>query len=256
VRVRVLLEYEGTKYHGWQVQPAKRTVQEAVEAAILAVTGEAVRVRPAGRTDAGVHARGQVADFRLAREDFPPAKLLRALNAVLPPDVAILKCEAAPEGFSAQMSARAKTYVYSLLNRRERAALDRRFLAHHGGALDLAAMREAAAFLLGEHDFSAFRAADCTSTRPVQTVARLDVERDAEGVIRFTITATGFLKHMVRAIVGTLVWVGEGRLLPSAVKEILDSRDRTRAGPTVPAAGLVLEHVRYDDGFGDRPVGR
>jgi tRNA pseudouridine38-40 synthase len=246
-RIRLLLEYDGTDFHGWQLQAGDRTVQGELEAALVQIVGRPVRVQGAGRTDAGVHARGQVAhadvDTRLE-----PAELKRALNAVLPPDVAVLELAAASADFDARGDARWKRYIYRILERRPASPLRRRMVWHHHGALELAPMVDAARVLEGTHDFAAFRGNPRGSgdEGTVRTLLRLEPRREGD---ELWIVAEGqaFLRHMVRNLVGTLVEVGRGRLAPEAVSEILASRDRSRAGPTAPACGLCLDHIEYPD---------
>jgi tRNA pseudouridine38-40 synthase len=244
-RIRLRLEYDGTDFHGWQLQAGERTVQGELEAAFAHILGVPVRVHGAGRTDAGVHARGQTAhadvDTRL-----DPAALQRALNAVLPPDVAVLELAAAASDFDARGAARWKRYVYRILERRPASPLRRRAVWHHHGSLDLGRMRDAARLLEGTHDFAAFRGNPRGSgdEGTVRTLLRLELRREGD---ELWIVAEGqaFLRHMVRNLVGTLVEVGRGRLPAESMREILASRDRSRAGPTAPACGLCLEHVEY-----------
>jgi len=244
-RIRLRLEYDGTDFHGWQLQAGDRTVQGDLEAALAQITGTPLRVHGAGRTDAGVHARGQVAhvdvDTRL-----DPAALQRALNAVLPSDVAVLEAAAAAPDFDARGDARWKRYGYRILARRPASPLRRRMSWHLPIALDPEPMRAAARLLEGTHDFAAFRGnpRGAADEGTIRTLLSLEL---ADGGDELTITAVGpsFLRHMVRNLVGTLVEVGRGRLPAGSMAEILASRDRARAGPTAPACGLCLEHVEY-----------
>jgi tRNA pseudouridine38-40 synthase len=245
-RLRMTLEYDGTDFAGFQLQPNARSVQGVVEAVLREVTQEERRLYPAGRTDAGVHARGQVAHFdsdtRLA-----PAELQRALNALLPRDVAVRELRAASPEFDARKHALAKTYVYRILNTPEPSPLRARFSWHLRAALDVAAMRAAAQPLLGTHDFSAFRGAPGgvpEDDQPRRSLDRLECLAAGDEV---EITAVGrsFLRHMVRNLAGTLVEVGQGKRAPGELYTILESRERARAGPTAPAHGLCLERVRY-----------
>lgn len=252
MHLRFLIEYDGTDYHGWQFQNNCVSVQEKFEEAIRIVTKQQQRVRAAGRTDAGVHALGQVVDVHLDGI-FDPQVILRSLNGVLPRDIAVIKVEEAPEKFVPQTWVRHKTYRYVILNRKTRCAVGRRYVWHYPWPLDLGAIREAASIIEGEHDFSAFRASTCNSTKPIQLVSVCKVVDKPDGYLVLEVTAGGFLKHMVRIIAGTLITVGHGTLLPQQVQDILDSGDRTQAGETLPAHGLCLIHLRYDDGFGDRP---
>lgn len=245
-RLRLTLEYDGTDFAGFQLQPNGRSVQGVLEAALCEVTRETRRVYPAGRTDAGVHARGQVvhvdSETRLA-----PADLQRALNAVLPRDVAVLAlAEAAPD-FDARRDALAKTYAYRILNRVEPSPLRARFTLHLRSRLDVAAMAEGAKALLGTHDFSAFRGAPGgvpEDDQPRRSLDRLELEAASDEVALFA-EGRSFLRHMVRNIAGTLIEVGQGRRPAADVAAVLASRERARAGPTAPAHALCLESVRY-----------
>jgi tRNA pseudouridine38-40 synthase len=246
--IRLLLEYDGTPFLGWQLQPQGPTVQGALEAALLRMTGEGVRVKGSGRTDAGVHALGQVASFS-TRSRLEPVAIQRALNALLPPAVAVLAAREAPPGFDAQFSATGKTYRYRMLARREPSPLERLRAWHLPAPLDLDRVREAAALLPGRRDFSAFRGSGCVASSPVRTLARCDVGA-AGGLIVFELEADGFLRHMVRNIVGTLAEVGRGRFAPAEVAVMLASRDRRRAGVAAPPHGLYLERVAYPAALG------
>jgi tRNA pseudouridine38-40 synthase len=243
--IRLLVEYDGTDFHGWQVQPGVRTVQGELEAAVEKMTGARSVVRGASRTDAGVHAAGQVAQLHtesaIAAEQFAPG-----LTALSGPDVAVLRADEVPEGWSARFDARGKTYRYLLVNRRQPSPLHRRTCWHVAGALDVEAMVAAARHLVGRHDFATFRAAACDAETTVREMRSLDIRRrEGEDIVELTFTATAFLQHMVRILVGTLVDVGRGRTAPDEVREIRDSLDRSRAGRTAPAHGLCLLSVQY-----------
>jgi tRNA pseudouridine38-40 synthase len=241
--LRLVLEYDGTGFAGWQVQRGKRTVQAEVAKAVQRVTGERVTVYGASRTDAGVHAEGQAAHIR-TRTRIACARLVHALNANLPPDVTVLRVDEPPEGFHAQFDAAGKTYRYRVLRRDVRSALrrDRAYLVR--SPLDVGRMREAAARLVGTHDFRAFCTEARTRKRTERRIDRLEIRADGDEVV-FEVDGSGFLYNMVRTIVGTLLWVGIGRLGPDDVSAILDSRDRRRAGSVVPPQGLTLVEVRY-----------
>ena len=246
-RFRIVLEYDGTDFEGWQAQrEGRRTVQGVVEAALRAVTGAAsVRIVGAGRTDAGVHAEGQVASVALETR-LDPATLRRALDAVLPRDVAARDVACVPESFHARRDAVAKLYAYRIWNAPARSPLRARrsFWVPH--ALDRAAMRRAAETLRGTHDFASFEGA---GSKPGPTVRSLDrvelVESGPE--LRFELEGRSFLRHMVRNVVGTLLEVGRGRRAPDSIAAVLAARSRAAAGPTAPAHGLTLVHVRYVD---------
>ena len=240
------LEYDGTDFSGFQLQPNGRSVQGVLEAAIFEITREERRVIPAGRTDAGVHARGQVAHFD-SDTRLGPNELQRGLNAVLPPDVSVVGLALAPPEFDARRDARSKLYVYRILNRPEPSPLRARTHLHLRAQLDVAAMAEAGQSLLGSHDFSAFRGAPGglpEDENPRRSLDRLDVVARGDEV---EIAAEGrsFLRYMVRNIAGTLVEVGQGRRPPSEIAAILASRDRSKAGPTAAPHGLCLERITY-----------
>ena len=241
--LRLLIGYDGSDFHGWQRQPGLRTVQGVLEDGVKELLGEEVFVRGAGRTDAGVHADGQVASLTLASR-IPPHGLLRGLNSILPADVALLDvAEAAPD-FDARFSARGKVYRYTVWNHMVRSPRHARTAWHVRRALDMAAMREAAAALVGEHDFRAFRASDCERRTTRRHMRRLDVDRQG-AILTFDVEATAFLKNMVRILVGTLVDVGRGRVAPDAVSRMLESGDRAAGGMTAPSMGLTLLRVVY-----------
>ncbi len=242
--LKLSLHYLGTRYQGWQLQPGRPTIQGELEKALAALTGEAIRVVGAGRTDAGVHARGQVASLTLASK-IPPRGILLGTNDRLPADIRLVAVEEVAEGFHARHDALWKDYAY----RFSTAPVVSPFLAPTVTAvrspLDRRHMEEAAAHFLGEHDLAAFCGAEgrLKQTRRRITVSRLADEEDQ--VVAYWIRASGFLQHLVRTIAGTLIEVGRGRIAPEAVPEILTSRDRSRAGPTAPSVGLTLERVAY-----------
>jgi tRNA pseudouridine38-40 synthase len=248
MRIALALEYDGSRFLGWQTQPGGGTVQDALQAALAGIAGAAVQVTCAGRTDRGVHAREQVVHFDTAAAR-PDSAWVRGANALLPESVAVLWAAAVPEDFHARYSAIARTYRYVLLNRPVRPALAARHAGWYHAPLDVAAMREAARQLVGEHDFSAFRAADCQAKSPVRTLHALDVQARGERV-DFVVRANAFLHHMVRNIIGTLIHVGNGRHAPPWAGEVLAARDRSRAAPTFAAEGLYLERVEYAQQWG------
>lgn len=241
--IRLTVEYDGTDFSGWQRQPGFRTVQACLEQAVRAMTGESVLVRGAGRTDAGVHAAGQVANFRTSAR-IPGPGFLRGLNAHLPGDIAVIDLQDAAPDFDARLSARGKTYVYRIWNHLTRSPLLARSTWHCRAPLDLGRMRDTAGLFVGEHDFRAFRAADCERRTTRRILRRVDLR--AQGVVlTVEIEGTAFLKNMVRILAGTLVAVGRGALSPEQVAALLESGDRTQAGPTAPARGLCLLRVHY-----------
>ena len=242
-RLKLTIEYDGAAYAGWQRQPNQPTIQAALEDAFKSISQQETTVIGAGRTDAGVHALGQVASCRAAR-DLSPGNWTRALNAVLPKDICVVSTEVVSDEFHARYSARWKTYEYRIVNRRERSALARDRAWHLRRPLDVAAMSQAAGFLLGKHDFSSFQGHPTDTEDPCCNLMRLDVTKTRH-LVRVTAQADRFLKQMIRAIVGTLVEVGQGRRPPESIKDILAARDRRAAGRTAPAHGLYLVRVEY-----------
>ncbi|MBN2023726.1 MAG: tRNA pseudouridine(38-40) synthase TruA [Pirellulales bacterium] len=245
--LKLTLAYDGTDFAGWQTQPGARTVQGVLEDAIGRITGEAVRAVASGRTDAGVHAAGQVASVRAAcRLDAPT--LQRALNAELPRDVAVLDVAEAPEDFHPIRDAVAKRYRYVIHDGPVRDVFARAYSWHYPSRLDDDAMRQAAQSLLGRHDFRSFESSGAPRATSVRTIRDILVERTGAGQgdwIRIEVEADGFLYNMVRAIVGTLVEVGRGAREPDWVRHVLEATDRAAAGPTAPPHGLILLWVRY-----------
>jgi tRNA pseudouridine38-40 synthase len=241
--IKLILEYDGTNYCGWQWQPGQKTLQGALEEAVRKTSGEEVRVTASGRTDAGVHAWGQVVNF-MTGAGLDCNSWRGALNHHLSHDIRVLEAAEAAPDFNARHSAKGKTYEYIVINRYIPCALKRGYTWHVGVPLDVEAMRDAAKGLIGEHDFTSFRAADCAAKSPVRTVWKLDLTQKGEA-IKFSLGASAFLRHMVRNIVGTLVEVGRGRMHQEDVPAILDARDRTKAGPTAPPQGLYLVKVNY-----------
>jgi len=248
MRIALGIEYDGSRFLGWQTQPGGGTVQDALEAALSGIAAQTVAVTCAGRTDRGVHALAQVVHFDTGAER-PDSAWVRGVNALLPESMAVLWSRTVPEDFHARYSARARTYRYVLLNRAVRPALAARHAGWFHAPLDVEAMREAAAALCGEHDFSAFRSAECQAKSPVRTLQSLSIERSGER-IDFVFSANAFLHHMVRNLVGTLVYVGKGKHPPRWAKEVLESRDRGLAAPTFAPEGLYLESVEYDQHWG------
>jgi tRNA pseudouridine38-40 synthase len=243
-RYRLTLEYDGTPFVGWQRQDNGPSVQGALEAAIEKLSGERVTVTGAGRTDAGVHALGQAAHFDLVKT-FEPGKVRDALNYHLRPDpVSVLDAAAVDEEFHARFSATARHYLFRILNRRSPPALEAGKVWHVSPKLDAEAMHAAAQFLVGQHDFTTFRAAECQAQSPVKTLDRLDVSRRAEE-IHIEASARSFLHHQIRSFTGTLRMVGEGKWQPRDVKKALEARDRAACGPVSPPEGLYLVRVDY-----------
>lgn len=248
MRIALGLEYDGSSFLGWQTQRGGGGVQDALEDALSSIAGREVSVVCAGRTDRGVHARIQVVHFDPGATR-PESAWVRGVNALLPVSAAVLWARPVDDSFHARYAARSRTYRYVLLNRAVRPGLAARYAGWFHLPLDVEAMRVAAGLLAGEHDFSAFRSAECQARSPVRTLHRLDIEKRGER-IDFVLTANAFLQHMVRNLVGTLVYVGKGKHPPQWAREVLDSRDRRRAAPTMSAAGLYLEALDYEPRWG------
>jgi len=243
VNVKLTVEYDGTHYHGWQVQANCLSVQAVLEKAVSTFVGVPVRVNGSGRTDAGVHALGQVANFFTDKE-YPPYRLLRGLNALTPRDITVKAVEIVDDGFDARRDGRSRLYEYLMLNRSTPSPFYRNRAWHIHEPLDIDAMTQAVKCLIGEHDFSSFRAAHCDAPHPVRTIYQTRLERRGELVV-FSIEGTAFLRHMVRNIVGTLAEVGRGLRTIGSFADLLAARDRTKAGYTAPAHGLYLVKVTY-----------
>lgn len=252
--IRLLIEYNGSGYQGWQSQKTGRTLQDVIRATITSITGEDIRLTGASRTDAGVHALGQVAAFS-TESGLPPETIQRALNAKLPSDIRILSAEETIEEFHPRFDATRKSYFYLISTSRVRSAFLHPYLWYIATDLDLDPMRAAAASLIGEHDFSSFRGSGCGAKTTIRTVSSLDISRARDisfmtasisgDFIKIRIEANAFLRHMVRNIVGTLADVGSGKTSPGEFFRVLVSCDRTQAGPTAPPQGLFLEQLIY-----------
>jgi tRNA pseudouridine38-40 synthase len=243
VNIKLIVEYDGTNYHGWQIQPNGDTIQSMLERALSVFCAAPIRITGSGRTDAGVHALGQVANFHTGKP-VDRHRLLRGLNALTPADITIKDAVVVADAFDARRAARARIYRYQILNRPTPSPFYRNRAWHLHEPLDIEAMRAAIPCLLGEHDFSSFRAAGCDAEHPVRTVYQTSLEKHGDLVV-YTIEATAFLRHMVRNIVGTLADVGHGTRTAESFAEVLAARDRTRAGITAPAHGLFLVEVKY-----------
>jgi len=239
---KIVISYDGTEYHGWQLQPRKKTIQGTLEGALFRFRSRRIPVHGAGRTDAGVHALGQVASFQ-ADLDLDDAELLRALNGQLPDDIRVLSLERVDDTFHARKSARSKVYRYRIMNTRPISPFDVRYALHWPGPLDVGKMKTAAGLFVREADFTSF-----SSNRlrhPVRKVTRSEIGASG-GEITYTVEANGFLQYMVRTMVGTLLEVGKGRVEPGAIEELFEHRSRTvGATPTAPARGLCLIRVDY-----------
>lgn len=241
-RIKLTLEYDGTAYSGWQVQPDQRTVQGVLQGCLGNMMGSPVKVIGSGRTDAGVHALEQVAHADVPR-DIPPENIMLGLNSALPRDVRVVRCEDVPDTFHAQRSATGKTYRYTILNVTRPTALDRYRVWHIRQSLDLASMQKGGSHLLGEHDFKAFKSAG-DETGTVRNLRKLNIERVGDYVI-LTFEANGFLKHMVRNMTGALAEVGSGRMTSDDIARLLASRSRVNAPKKAPPQGLMLMQVTY-----------
>ncbi len=254
--LRLVIAYDGTDFHGWQRQPAAPTIQGCLEETLAKLTGAPVQVWGSGRTDAGVHALNQVANFK-TESPIPCENLRRALNNLLPPSVRVKQVDEAPEKFHARYDARCKTYRYRILQAPMCSPFLWRYVHHHPFPLDRRAMAEAAALFTGEHDFTSFAASEGRTDEmqdggasPAQPMVRTVFSsrllwRPRTSILIYEVRGSGFLHHMVRNMVGTLLEVGRGKLAPRDVRRILEVRDRSQAGPTAPARGLCLIQVDY-----------
>lgn len=243
MNIKLTLEYDGTNYRGWQIQAEGDTIQGVLERAVSTFLGVPTRVIGSGRTDAGVHASGQVANFFSERE-IDLHRLRRGLNALTPEDITVRDVEIVSDSFDARRDGRSRIYEYRILNRSTPSPFYSQYAWHVHEPLNIEAMREAICYLEGEHDFSSFRAAGCDAAHPVRKVYRASLDRRDELLV-FSIEATAFLRHMVRNIAGTLVEVGRGLRPAQAFGHLLEARDRTKAGSTAPAHGLFLVQVKY-----------
>ena len=243
VHYKLLLEYDGTNYHGWQIQPTDATVQGTLEAVLSRILNTPIRLRVAGRTDAGVHALGQVATFRAE----PPLNLVRfqhSLNSVLPSDIAVRAISEVANTFHPRYDAHSRTYQYRIWNRPSPSAVQARYSWHIPYPLDQDAMNAAATLLIGHHNFSSFQGADSVERTPWRTVMHSTVCRERDFLV-YTVEARSFVRHMVRNIVGTLVDVGRGAVSMDEFAAVFAARDRSRAGLNAPPHGLFLVAVRY-----------
>ena len=244
MRIILILEYDGSRYCGWQSQPSLCSVQDALEVALSKIACTNTRVITAGRTDTGVHALYQVVHFD-TQVKRPVSAWVRGVNSFLPDDIAVLWASETDDDFHARYSATARHYRYTLVNQPVRPGLLNKKVGWFHQPLDIQLMQQAAATLLGKHDFSSFRAAECQAKSPMREITKLDISRQGNTLV-FELSANAFLHHMVRNIVGCLVYVGKGKYAPEWMPELLVSRDRAKAAPTFSAAGLYLAGVTYD----------
>lgn len=240
---KLKIQYDGTSYSGWQIQPDVETIEGIITDAIEQIFHKKVKIIGASRTDAGVHARGQVANFHTT-EDIDKDTLKRGVNAIIPGSISIQNTEKAEDDFHARFSSKGKIYQYYIWNRDYKTPFYSRYSWQIRRSLDIDAMKTASHFIKGEKDFSSFRASDCDAKSPVRQIDLFEIKKE-EGFVKCTIQGSGFLKHMVRNIVGTLVEIGSGKMKPADMVRILEARDRTTAGPTAPPMGLVLVKVKY-----------
>ncbi|MCH1641101.1 tRNA pseudouridine(38-40) synthase TruA [Paenibacillus timonensis] len=249
------VSYDGTNYFGFQTQPGGNTVQDHIEEAIRQLTGEQVKIHGSGRTDAGVHARQQPFHFHTASK-IPVERWGLALNGRLPSDIRVLTAQEVPLTFHSRRSAKRKTYRYTINANRITDVFQRNYQLHHPGKLNVIAMQESLPYLLGTHDYTSFASRHSTKASHVRTLydARIVVDSSAnfpgitgQGILHFYVTGSGFLQHMVRIIVGTLLEIGEGKRSPESMKAILEAKDRKAAGPTAESKGLMLWSVEYDE---------
>ncbi len=244
--IKLILEYDGSFFHGWQEQPGVRTIQRTLHDTLETILRLPIRaIIASGRTDAGVHARGQVVNFHVP-EAPDLRRLAYAVSSLLKGQLAVLSAEIVPDDFHAQRSAITKQYRYRMLLRSVPPVLDYSRVWHLGPKLDISRMQAAAAELVGTHDFTSVRAGDCTSNSPIKTITESSLEFQ-DGELVYRVIGNGFLKHMVRNIVGTLVWLGQGKLSFGSMAKLLALKDRTRAGMTAPAFALCLDWVKYSD---------
>lgn len=243
--IKLTIEYDGKDFNGWQKQPNKLNIQGEIERAIEITMGEKVELIGSGRTDAGVNAMAQIANFKIENTKMPIEKVAYALNSQLKKSIRIKKAEEVDEKFHSRYNCKKKTYQYTINNSEQGTAIYRNMHFHYQTKLDADKMNEAVQYLVGEHDFKAFKASGTSSKSSVRIIYSASVKREGELII-ILLTGNGFLYNMVRIIAGTLVEVGEGKIRPKRVKEILELKDRKNAGKTLPPNGLCLLHVEYE----------
>ena len=242
--IKLVIEYDGKEFNGWQKQPTKLNIQGNIEQAIKQITGEEVDLTASGRTDAGVHAFGQVANFK-TNSNIPTDKIAIAINTKLKRSIRILSAEEVDERFHSRLSCKKKTYRYVINNSEFSSAIYRNLETHISQRLDIEKMQEASKYFIGEHDFKAFKASGTSSKSSVRTIYKLDVKQMPQNRIYIEVTGNGFLYNMVRIISGTLVDVGIGKIKPNEIEKIIKSKNRQQAGKTLPPNGLYLLNVEY-----------
>ncbi|MDS0526765.1 tRNA pseudouridine(38-40) synthase TruA [Clostridium sp. SHJSY1] len=241
--IRLRIEYDGTEYSGWQKQNNGKTIQGVIEKALNDATGEIIELVGSSRTDAGVHARGMVANFK-TNSSIPPEKFREAVNRRLPDDISIVRSEEVDENFHSRYNSKGKVYSYTIINRHEKIAIGKDYVYQVKDTLDIYSMQEACSYFLGKHDFSAFKSSGSSVKTSIRTISELYLINHNEKITIY-ISADGFLYNMVRIIVGTLIEVGKGKINAKDIKDIIASKDRNKAGPCVRPNGLVLEKVFY-----------
>jgi tRNA pseudouridine38-40 synthase len=241
--IKLTVEYDGTSYSGWQRQKNALTIQQVLEDALFKFTNEKIDIFGASRTDSGVHAKGYVCNF-LLNTKIPGERFRDILNNLLPDDIVILKAEEVPLDFHARYNCKGKRYIYTIINAKQRIAIGRQYSYLYKRELNVELMRKAAGYFIGTHDFEAFRSIGSNVKTSVRTVSELKIDQEGN-FIRIIISADGFLYNMVRIITGTLIDVGVGRIKPEDIKDIIESKNRKRAGKCVPGKGLCLDEVFY-----------
>lgn len=241
--IALVVSYDGTAYHGWQRQPDRITIQEVLEDRIRKIVNHNIKIYAGGRTDSGVHAYGQVINF-FTESAILPTSLKRGLNSLLPADIRVVEASDIHDKFHARYSAKSKIYVYTILNQPHNSPFHARYVWHIPWEVDVAPMKTAAGIIMGSHDFSSFKKKEVVYKSHIRDVFQSAVKRQGN-FIYIIVEATGFLRYMVRNIVGTLILVGSGRLSPHFFREILECKDRDKAGPTAPAKGLFLRKIKY-----------
>ncbi len=247
MRYKITIEYDGSGYVGWQKQPDQpnKSIEELIEKAIFAMSGEVVKLNCAGRTDAGVHALGQVADFNLEKNDYSEHRIIMGLNQhLLNQKIAIINCQIVDDSFHSRFDAVSRTYIYKIINRSAKLTLDQNRAWHVPIPLDIKKMQQAADLLIGEQDFSSFRDSKCQSNTPIKTINVIDISHNDQQ-IAIKINAKSFLHHMVRNIVGTLYLVGSQQMQLDEFSEVIAAKDRTKSGQNAPAHGLYLYEIEY-----------